>query len=358
MPFNPREICQLTVDGRIYEDWKSVTVYLTSSEAFNYYRFTASERVTVGAPPKVMSEVQVRPGQICTVTLGGEFAIGGYVTTRQVAYTEKAHGVEITGKGYTSATVNGGASVKGGEIVNSPFPELAKKLLTPYGLQLQVKDGINMQPFERFNCTGQHCWEAMESAARQRNIVLTPNPKDGKSFWAHTPSYSEGEARLEEGVNILEGRETWSMEFGTGTYLTLAQQAPTPQLWGPKVTSEPLGQFASAFASRLGVAGQFMPLVSMAEQPGKQEGAGQRSETENTAVSGEQIKVEIVVQGWFAPNGKLWQPRNSVYVKSPSLIMDRSLFLKSATFTQDDRSGTRTTLELVNENAPRGPTGL
>lgn len=356
MGFNPREVCTLTVNGRIYQDWKSVTVYKCQQEAFDYYRFTASERVTAN-PPRVFSEIQIRPGDVCTVRLGGQYAIGGFVTTRQVAYTENAHGVEITGKSQTSATVNGAASVKGGELTDVTYTEMANKLLQPYGLTFTPKDNISQEKFPRINVTGQSVWEVMESAARQRNIILGPDPENGSNFWGTTPPYTEGNATVEEGVNILEGRETISQEFGSGAYLNLAQAAPTPQEWGAKITSAPLGNFMSKFASNLGVgAGAFMPRVNLAEMPGKQGDAEQRSKSENSALSAEQIKVEVVVQGWFTPQGGLWRPWMKVHVRSPMLIMDQALICKSCTFTQDDKGGTRTTLELWNEQAEMKPT--
>jgi prophage tail gpP-like protein len=213
-----------------------------------------------------------------------------------------------------------------------------------------------MEPFPRVNVTGQTTWEVLETTARQRSIVLGVDPKKGNGYWGTPPGYSEGAGIVEEGVNILEGRETLSMEFGSGAFLTLAQDAPTPKSWGPSVTSAPLGNMMSGFAQSMGVgSGMFMPLVNMAEMPGKQSDATQRSGSENGAINGEQIKVEVVLQGWFNAQGKLWLPWNLVHVRSPMLIMDQSLVCKSATFNQDDKGGTRTTLELENELGQKGP---
>lgn len=361
MAFNEREICVLTVNGKLYNEWKSITVYLCQKEAFNYYRFTCSEFTPFA---RDFAAQQIRPGDTCTVTLGGEYAIGGFVTTRQVAFTEKSHGVEITGKSYTYTTVNGAASIKGGEMTNVTYPELATALLKPYDILFKAKPGINMDKFERVNVTGQTTWEVLEKAARQRSIVLGVDPKVGNAFWGTQPGYVEGDGQVEEGVNMLEGRETISMEFGSGAFLTMAQNAPTPKSWGPAVTSAPLGNMMSGFAQSMGVgSGPFMPLVSMAEMPGKQSDAAQRSGSEGGAINGEQIKVEAVLQGWFngggpsggRTRGVLWRPWNSVHVKSPMLIMDQSLICKSVTFTQDDKGGTRTTLELENEMGQKGP---
>src|SRR5580765_298619 len=146
MAFNQREICVLTVNGKLYTEWKSITVYLCQQEAYNYYRFTCSERAPFA---QAFAAQRIRPGDTCTVTLGGEYAIGGFVTTRQVAYTEKAHGVEITGKSYTYATVNGAATVKGGEMTDVTYTQAATKLLEPYGIKFVPKPGINQEKFPR-----------------------------------------------------------------------------------------------------------------------------------------------------------------------------------------------------------------
>jgi prophage tail gpP-like protein len=99
--------------------------------------------------------------------------------------------------------------------------------------------------------------------------------------------------------------------------------------------------------------GGSIPLLSHLEVPGLQADAAQRSDSESTALSAESIKLDIVVQGWFRGGngqGGLWKPWDKVTVWSPMLIMDNvTLICKSVTFTQDDRSGSRTTLELVNK---------
>jgi prophage tail gpP-like protein len=67
----------------------------------------------------------------------------------------------------------------------------------------------------------------------------------------------------------------------------------------------------------------------------------------------DQITVFATVQGWLRPSGGLWHRGQRVNVISPMLIMDgdEELDAKTITFTQDNRSGTRTTLELCNKLA-------
>ena len=61
--------------------------------------------------------------------------------------------------------------------------------------------------------------------------------------------------------------------------------------------------------------------------------------------------VTIGLVGWQRPGlGGLWIPlADNVTVNSPMLVLNnQSLMLKAVTYTQDNRSGTRATLELVN----------
>lgn len=355
MAFNSAEICTLTVNGKIYRDWKTILVYLCTAEVPNYYRFTCTE----GAPlMKDWAEIRIKPGDHCTVRLGGEYAIGGYVTSRQVAYTATHHGIEITGKSYTFATVMGAAQIKDGELTNVSFTELATKLLGPYGIMFEPRGGVNNKPFDRVNVVGQTTWEVLDAHSRARNIRLGTNPKNGASIIGAPPSYFQAFGRAIEGVNILEGRETISMEFGSGPDLASAQAAPTPKEWGAMITSGPFGNATNNFAKMIGVAGMYMPTYGMLEIPGKMEDAKTRGQSESLANNGERVKVEVVLQGWFRPAGGLWQPYDKVYVRSPMLIMNESLTCRSVTFTQDDRSGTRTTLELERDLTGEGKADL
>jgi prophage tail gpP-like protein len=67
---------------------------------------------------------------------------------------------------------------------------------------------------------------------------------------------------------------------------------------------------------------------------------------------GTQIRAEIGVYGWFAPNGGLWQPlpinEQTVNVYSPMAMLNTPLAIQALTFSQDNEAGTMTTLELVD----------
>ena len=52
--------------------------------------------------------------------------------------------------------------------------------------------------------------------------------------------------------------------------------------------------------------------------------------------------------GWFKPGTHdLWRPGEKVFVNSPRAMLNQELSLRTVTFTQDNESGTQTTLDFV-----------
>ena len=72
MPFNPAEIAQLGVANTKFEDWETVWVQHRWSDGWPLFRFTAAENATM---PLSWINLQFKPGDACTITLGGQLAI-------------------------------------------------------------------------------------------------------------------------------------------------------------------------------------------------------------------------------------------------------------------------------------------
>ena len=340
MAFKPQEVAEITVNGMRYRDWESVTVKLAEGESNNTFRLTVSE----GKPLRSRwADMQIRPGDHCSITLAGELAITGYVETRQVAYTGEQHGIEIIGVSYTKATADGAAMTETQEFRKKPFQQIAQDTLKPFGIQFKPMSALPNQPFHRASIApGQSAWDFLESLARQRGITLgtdTEGNMTGRTTWMG------GGAMLIEGINILEGREVMTINQGGGPNYADSQHGGTNENFGPKVAHDPTANTKANVNT--GGKGVYAPNKQLAEQPGMKEDVQQRSEFESQQRGAEQLQVTIVVQGWLKPGGGgLWKPGEKVYVKSPMLIVDEMLDLVSATFTQDDKKGTRTTLEL------------
>jgi prophage tail gpP-like protein len=341
------EVATLIVNGVHYKDWLSVEVIWEAMSSSMKFRFTCSEGVPL---VKNFAEMRIRPGDPVSITLAGQPAIeNGMVLTRQVAYTATHHGIEITGISRNGLSKIASANTKTGEFKNAGFMQIANKLYSLIGCQVKQIGPINNSPFERF-CVppGETIWGAVEQLARMRGIVmdtaLDGNPTAGSGGGSGDP--------LLEGVNILEGREVLSIQDGANPSIAIGQHGGSDQNWGAKIAHMPFSQQANQLMSMFG-SGGYMARTTVSELPGMMADAGIRSGFENTKRVDEQAVVTITVQGWVMSNGSLWpNPQGGgakLFVDSPMLIMNEMLKLKKVTFTQDSRSGTRTTLELVRE---------
>jgi len=160
--------------------------------------------------------------------------------------------------------------------------------------------------------------------------------------------------------SMLEGREIiYNVGMAEGTY-GLGQKPGTDGVWGAQSAHVPF--YGNTFQS---LAGTYSPQVLPLEIPAWQNSfIKYRAKAEENWQSEDQVTVFATMQGWLRPSGGLWQRNQSVNVVSPMLVMDggMSLTAKSVTFTQDNQTGSRTTLELCNNAAlagliPQGPGG-
>jgi prophage tail gpP-like protein len=339
MAFKQQEVAEVTVKGQRFRDWESVQVKLAEGESNNTFKLTVSEGKPLSSK---YADLQIRPGDHCTITLAGQLAITGYVETRQVAYTAEQHGIEIIGVSFTKALVDGTAMTKNGnEFRDKSWKKIADEVAKP--IKVVEKTGLNNMPFRRASIPpGMSKFDFLEMLARQRGITLGTD-KEGNL--TARMKWAGGGASLVEGVNILEGREVMSIKGG-GPNDTVNQEPGYDLRRG--IAAGTHGNKSSS-TSNVNTGGKGVSAVNrqVAEHAGTKEETGSRSKMESQQRGAEQLQVTIVVQGWLKPGGGgLWQPGEKVHVKSPMLIVDEDLDLVSATFTQDSKSGTRTTLEL------------
>lgn len=344
------DIAILTVDGTNYEDWETVVVkHQFRGQPPYHCRFTCSE----GSPlPKKWGALQIMPGADCTVTLGGELAFTGKVTTRQVFYDAKRHHIEIQAANFQSI-INGSVVHKTGEWKDETPQKIMKDVLDPVKMKLKIEGGAlpNMKiPIIRAT-PSQTIFDFLDmltrslSASTQLGISFTSNPQ-GDFVVLVGPT--GGVDAVTEGVNIIEGRETiYDPQMGKDV-ATSSQGPANNKVWGAHVASMP---FSKLGMDMLGsIAGTAQVVVS--ELPAIADNLIKgRTTTERNWMLEDFITVFATVHGWFKPSGGLWERGQNVVVNSPMLVMNGiSLILKSATFTQDNRSGTRTVLECVNAN--------
>jgi prophage tail gpP-like protein len=356
MAFPASEIAVLAVNGMLFRDWESVSVRWTLNEFPHYqFRFTCSEDVPLAGSAKGL---QIAPGMSCQVSLGGNLAISGYVTTRQVFYDANRHYVEIQGGTQTLNMATNSTVVPGQEFKDKSVAQITQQIVQQSGNSLKVTGGsLPQNILRRFGIPwGESNLDSLSRLHRSFGSLFTSDPQ-GSFVVSMGPT--GGGAAVIEGVNILEGREIWyNQSYATSAPIATQQTGHKATGWGAAVSSVP---FVEQMFNLQGINWKAQQAV-ISELPGVKGVIPQgRGENESILQEADYITVFATVYGWSPGQDKgqggggLWPPpRSNVYVKSPMLIMDRTLQVKTVTFLQDNQVGTRTILELCNNRAMSG----
>jgi prophage tail gpP-like protein len=346
------ELAVLQVNGQLFQDWESVTVRQCKKEhPYYFFRFTCSEGMPLASN---WAKMQIKPGDQCQVTLAGQPAVQGLVSTRQVFYDSKRHHIEIQGASNVLGLAYTSAISKTMEHKDVTFEQFARALLKPCmpKINFVVKGQLPQIKFPRISIPhGTSILEALEIPLRNLgNVSLTSNVKGDLVAVAGPPT--SGGDTVVEGKNILEGREIiFNPGMATGTY-QLSQGTGGDDKSGAAVSHQPY--FVKQFT---GLGNQYLPGVipndMMSSEKEHLQGRGQM---EHDMMNEDRVTVFITVHGWLKPSGGLWECDQPVSVVSPMLIMNGSekLTTKSVTFSQDNERGSRTVLELCNELAMLG----
>lgn len=340
---NSWETVELNVAGRIYTEWKTVLVHKEFNVYPHTFTFTASEAVGSDGQYLTLDALQIVPGDPCTITLGGQLAITGWVNARQAAFDKDHHGVMIQGRSFTQDAVDSSMMQSGGEFKKQTFMALANTVLSPYGIT--VSDGgltsVQNQPIDSVQIQpGESAPNMLDRLARMLGIHLTEN-ETGQLM--ATPDMTFGQAgQVTEGYNIKSAQITISDAEVPRKTVVLAQNMGTDEEWGNRV-SQIRASMLNPNIDRV------RDRLIIAEGPMNQQQAVNRVNYEALWSSWATIDALITVYGWLdgGTTGKLWTPGTHVPVQTAMGMINGDLGLKAVTFSQDSAAGTQTTLEMV-----------
>lgn len=348
------ERAELVVGGGVFSEWESVVCECTFGGSPPYhFRFTASE---VQPYATSFAVLRIKPGDSFRLFLAGHLVITGFVTTRNVYFDANQHSVELTGVSYSHQIALGTAITPTGQFHGKNLQEMAQQLISPMGFGLtMLGDQVGSMLAVKFPRAainpGETAHDFLERYARPLGVHISADEFGNLVFIA---GQMGGTAAVIEGQNILIGREEISIPESDPIDVSTSGAKPgTNEESGPAINSL-LGK--GNVMALFGGAGVARGILS--EIPGWTQKLLQgRSNTETMHNDMETIIVTVVVYGWEYTPGALWYRGQSVLVKSPMLMMNQTLIAKKVTFTQDSASGSRTTLELVNQKA-LGPANI
>jgi prophage tail gpP-like protein len=228
------------------------------------------------------------------------------------------------------------------------FDAIARSLLQPYGFGISYKGTIDSAPFTDVTIfPGEVPFEAIDRLARHRGAILGDDSSGTNLVAAdiiNAPESGPLVGTLIEGQNIIAARATVVDLQLMGHIKIISQEAGSDQRWGADVSQNQVLLSAPNLMER----GRYKPYLAIAEHAANMHDLRLRGQFEIAWRNKEAITAQITIRGWLNDSGSLWQAMDRVQINSPMLALNQALIIQAVTFTQDNNTGSRTTLELAN----------
>lgn len=164
---------RLEVDGIEYSNFTSASCELRLDSLSNTFSF---EAVAPGA-----QSLPFKGGEACKVAVDGETVLTGFIEVVSVSYDAGDHTINISGRDKTAdlldSTIDDIDDIRGEGLT---LKILIEKVISQLGLDIQVIDEVNPDPFSAAEDIaapepGDNAFAFIEKYSRKRQVLLTSN---------------------------------------------------------------------------------------------------------------------------------------------------------------------------------------
>lgn len=324
---DPADLRLVIADGD-FAGWEDVEVSLRAEAFPNSFSIGAS------LPPG--TSIPVNPGDPCTVILGNDQVLDGYVDHVEDGGTATGHRIDIAGRGKTQDLVDCSAEWPSHQLINGNALTISNNLALAYGIAVSLGEGASAGetiPAWPLNY-GESGADIIQRVARNANLLVYED-SHGRLILAQV-----GTKRAASGASFGENVEAWSwsrsmnqrfsdyvccgsaidatMELPGGTFFDTEHDPGVPR-------------------HRL----THLILDQSAQQPFDY--TIKRAKWEAARRAGRSQVAMVTVDSWRDSAGVLWTPNTLVPVKLPGI--SRDLVIAEVRFHRSNETGT--TAELV-----------
>jgi prophage tail gpP-like protein len=328
----------LTVLGEKYGGWESVEVTRGLESVSGAFSLSVSERWANQSKPW-----RINDGEACSVRLGDEKLITGFVDRRNIAFDANSHTMTVKGRDRTADLVDCDILLKSSEFKSLALDKFVTKLCEPHHVTVSVQSGLNIPkapPKMRIE-PGAKVFETIEHACRLAGLFAVSDAKGGLLL---TRAGSDRAATdLVEGGNILSASSRFDQTQRFARYVVIGQRDGVDGDFGESVSRiKAEAEDSNVRSNRV--------LIVRPEGNVTSDVAKIRARWESSVRAARAGEITVTVQGWKQGNGKVWPINALVRVKSPSLRINGDLLITKVTM-RTGSSGTTTQLELKRPDA-------
>ena len=344
----------LTIGNQVLTGWQRVNVSRPLAAIPASFDLEVTERYP-NAP-----SIDVQPGQPCTVKIGGDLVLTGYVDRYAASISAGNHAIRISGRSKSEDLVDcsavfGDINSPGFQQINGTTLAIVEQLAKPYGITVKTTagDGVTIPQFNIL--LGETPWEIIDRITRYSQMIVYDLP-DGSIMLAKvgTDSMASG---FSLGDNVETGDVNFSMDGRFSEYeghltsvLTFGTEAGvnTPDV-GKIVKDEGVPRFRKRYV----ISEQFVNGRDIVYD---------RAVWEMNKRKGQSFQFHVVCDSWRDSGGKLWEVNKLAPIQAEALKLRNANYIIANVTYRRDESGQHGDLVLMPSEAfnpePSGPLGL
>jgi prophage tail gpP-like protein len=328
LPSKSDDLSIILDDGQQLSGWQETRVTRGIERCPSDFALAVTEKF-----PLSSDALQISPGQACTIMIGGDLVLTGYVDTVRPALEADAHTVTILGRGKCQDLVDCSAEWPGGQIQGNSVSDIASKLAGPYGIDVTALTDVGGAiPLYQLNI-GETGWEIIEKLCRYRQL-LAYEDVDGNLLLSAV-SKDQAASGFAEGVNVQRAEVAFSAHQRFQTYISYAMSVESLNDLGNVDYQNAKVTDTAVMRHRV------RRVVCPVSGPLGTGFAEDRLIWEAARRAGRSYAVSLTTDAWRDAAGVLYTPNTQVRLQLPSLkLPDVTWTISEVTFHKDGRGTT------------------
>lgn len=324
----------LTIGGRKYSGWTEMSISAGIETCPRSADITMTELF-----PDEAETLIVNPGDACTVSIGADVVVTGYVDRYIPSITAGDHSIRVIVRGKCQDLVDCSAEWPGGQISGATLQGVAQKLAQPYGITVVALNGPGPS-IPQFNLSiGETGFEIIERISRY-GAMLCYEDENGQLVLAQV-----GKTKHDSGLTQAENVQTMSVTFAAdqrfSEYSCFLQSMDV-------LTDIGEGGNLRATSNDPNVKRNRKRYIICEAGGGGLELAKPRVLWDAARRAGRAQIVTVRADSWRDSAGKLWTPNQLVPVDLPALhLAVQDLCIGEVTFKRNGTDGTIADLTLM-----------
>lgn len=329
----------LVVGGVRLSGWDSVRATVGIERCPNDFDISMTERF---AGELAAVRAVARPGDACSVLLGDDLVLSGYINRYTPEIGGRQHTIQVSGRGRCQDLVDCAAEWPGGQISASSALGIAQKLCEPYGLSASCPDDQGGPIPTLILNNGETAFEVIERVCRFAALLAYEGP-DGNLILSRvgTEKLASGFA---EGVNVERAAITYTDDQQFSEYMVVRMAMDVLQDAGDA------GNLVDTVVNPNIKRHRRRIIVAEGGDPGS-DIAKQRALWECSRRFGRAAQLRLTTDSWRDSSGKLYLPNKLVDLALPTLdAPDRTWLVSEVTYRRDS-GGTHADLLIMPTQA-------